>query len=236
MAKNRTVNRNAKLAKRDAASAARAEGVVMDRTLPVEDRFKATLKLAQMPRNGAAVRVRAALRADRPFARQLPQVQAVPHHAARSGQSRPDSRAWSRRAGKEGDGTMSISDPLGDMLTRIRNAQRAQQSTVHGAGLEAARQRAGGAEARGLHPRLRGRGAAAGGKPSSHRAEVQRGRAGDREITGSQARPPRLSDVKELPRVYAGLGISILSTPRGVMSDAEARAANVGGEVLCRVF
>ena len=42
--------------------------------------------------------------------------------------------------------------------------------------------------------------------------------------------------IKELPRVYAGLGISILSTPRGVMSDAEARAANVGGEVLCRVF
>ena len=44
------------------------------------------------------------------------------------------------------------------------------------------------------------------------------------------------SGIKELPRVYAGLGVSILSTPRGVLSDAEARAANVGGEVLCRVF
>ena len=44
------------------------------------------------------------------------------------------------------------------------------------------------------------------------------------------------SKIKELPRFYAGLGVSILSTPRGVMSDAEARAANVGGEVLCRVF
>ena len=44
------------------------------------------------------------------------------------------------------------------------------------------------------------------------------------------------SKVAELPRVYNGLGISILSTPRGVMSDNEARAANVGGEVLCRVF
>jgi small subunit ribosomal protein S8 len=40
----------------------------------------------------------------------------------------------------------------------------------------------------------------------------------------------------DLPRVYSGLGISILSTPRGVLSDNEARAANVGGEVLCRVF
>jgi len=44
------------------------------------------------------------------------------------------------------------------------------------------------------------------------------------------------SGVKDLPRVYGGLGISILSTPRGVMSDQEARAANVGGEVLCTVF
>jgi small subunit ribosomal protein S8 len=39
-----------------------------------------------------------------------------------------------------------------------------------------------------------------------------------------------------LPRVFNGLGISIISTPQGVMSDNEARAANVGGEVLCHVF
>src|SRR5438876_848625 len=44
------------------------------------------------------------------------------------------------------------------------------------------------------------------------------------------------SKVTDLPRVYNGLGIAILSTPRGVMSDNEARAANVGGEILCRVF
>ena len=44
------------------------------------------------------------------------------------------------------------------------------------------------------------------------------------------------SKIKELPRVYAGLGVAILSTPRGVLSDGEARAANVGGEVLFRVF
>ena len=44
------------------------------------------------------------------------------------------------------------------------------------------------------------------------------------------------SPVKDLPRVYNGLGISILSTPRGVMSDGEAREAHVGGEVLCTVF
>jgi small subunit ribosomal protein S8 len=44
------------------------------------------------------------------------------------------------------------------------------------------------------------------------------------------------SKIADLPRVYNGLGISILSTPRGVLSDSEARAQNVGGEVLCRVF
>jgi small subunit ribosomal protein S8 len=42
--------------------------------------------------------------------------------------------------------------------------------------------------------------------------------------------------IADLPRHFNGLGISILSTPQGVMSDTEARAANVGGEVLCRVF
>jgi small subunit ribosomal protein S8 len=44
------------------------------------------------------------------------------------------------------------------------------------------------------------------------------------------------SSVKDLPRVYNGLGISIISTPKGVMSDNEARKANVGGEILCQVF
>ena len=44
------------------------------------------------------------------------------------------------------------------------------------------------------------------------------------------------SKIKELPKTYGGLGISILSTPKGVMSDIEARSKNVGGEILCQVF
>ena len=44
------------------------------------------------------------------------------------------------------------------------------------------------------------------------------------------------SGVKEIPQVRQGLGIAIVSTPRGVMSDAQARTVNVGGEVLCTVF
>ena len=61
MAKTSQVNRNAmreRKAKRDKSKRAALKDVVMDRTLPVEDRFNATLKLAQLPRNGAAVRVR----------------------------------------------------------------------------------------------------------------------------------------------------------------------------------
>ena len=52
------------------------------------------------------------------------------------------------------------------------------------------------------------------------------------------SRPGRrvYSGIKDLRRVYNGLGISILSTPNGVLSDNEARVANVGGEVLCKVF
>ena len=44
------------------------------------------------------------------------------------------------------------------------------------------------------------------------------------------------SKIKELPKPYGGLGISIISTPKGVMSDQRARANNVGGEILCEVF
>jgi small subunit ribosomal protein S14 len=61
MAKTSQVNRNKKrerLAKRDKGKRAALKSIVMDRTLPVEDRFDATMKLAQLPRNGAAVRVR----------------------------------------------------------------------------------------------------------------------------------------------------------------------------------
>ncbi len=61
MAKTSQVNRNVmreRLAKRDKSKRATLKAIVMDRTLPVEDRFEATIKLAQLPRNGAKVRVR----------------------------------------------------------------------------------------------------------------------------------------------------------------------------------
>jgi small subunit ribosomal protein S8 len=125
---------------------------------------------------------------------------------------------------------MSLSDPLGDMLTRIRNAQRARHSMCIA---PASKLRANVLDV------LRREGYIRGFAAEELRIELKynEGEPVIKEIH-RVSKPGRrvYSKIKELPRVYAGLGVSILSTPRGVMSDAEARAANVGGEVLCRVF
>ncbi len=132
---------------------------------------------------------------------------------------------------------MSMSDPLGDMLTRIRNAQRSRHAACIA---PASKLRANVLEA------LRREGYIRGFSTEELRPGVAQLRIelkyteGEPVIKEIQrvSKPGRrvYSKIKELPRVYAGLGVSILSTPRGVLSDAEARAANVGGEVLCRVF
>ncbi len=130
-----------------------------------------------------------------------------------------------------------MTDPLGDLLTRIRNAQQARKATVQS---PASKIRANVLEVLQREGYIRG----------YSREEVRPGVAeltielkyvdGEpviREITRISKPGRRVySRITDLPRVYNGLGISILSTPKGVMSDNEARAANLGGEVLCRVF
>lgn len=132
---------------------------------------------------------------------------------------------------------MSMSDPLGDMLTRIRNAQRARHTACVA---PASKLRANVLEALKREGYIRGFETEEVRKGISQlRIELKYsdGQPVIREIH-RVSRPGRrvYSKIKELPRVYAGLGVSILSTPRGVLSDVEARAANVGGEILCRVF
>ena len=132
---------------------------------------------------------------------------------------------------------MSMSDPLGDMLTRIRNAQHARHTSCVA---PASKLRATVLDALRREGYIRGF-ATEAVRPgiSMLRIELKynEGEPVIKEIS-RVSKPGRrvYSKIKELPRVYAGLGTSILSTPRGVLSDAEARAANVGGEVLCRVF
>jgi small subunit ribosomal protein S8 len=132
---------------------------------------------------------------------------------------------------------MSLSDPLGDMLTRIRNAQRARHSICVAPASKLRANVLGVLQREGF---IRGY-AAEELRPGVARLRIEL-KYNDGEPVIKEihrvSKPGRrvYSKIKELPRVYAGLGVSILSTPRGVMSDAEARAANVGGEVLCRVF
>jgi small subunit ribosomal protein S8 len=132
---------------------------------------------------------------------------------------------------------MSLSDPLGDLLTRIRNAQRARHSSCVS---PASHLRANVLEVLKREGFIRGY-SAEQLKPGIAQLRIElKYNEGEPVIKEIQrvSKPGRrvYSKIKELPRVYAGLGISILSTPRGVLSDAEARAANVGGEVLARVF
>ncbi len=132
---------------------------------------------------------------------------------------------------------MALSDPLGDMLTRIRNGQKAGMSSISTPG---SKLRANVLEVLKREGYIRGF-SATDSEPGQAEFKIElkyhEGSPVIREIS-RVSKPGRrvYSKVTELPRVYNGLGISILSTPRGVLSDNEARAANVGGEVLCRVF
>jgi small subunit ribosomal protein S8 len=132
---------------------------------------------------------------------------------------------------------MSLSDPLGDMLTRIRNGQKAGKATIVS---PASKVRASVLDVLKREGYIRGYQQSdgdSGGIEFRIELKYHEGHPVIRDIA-RVSRPGRrvYSKVTEIPRVFNGLGISILSTPRGVMSDNEARAANVGGEVLCRVF
>lgn len=132
---------------------------------------------------------------------------------------------------------MSMSDPLGDMLTRIRNGQRCGMSTVI---CPASNFRANVLEALQREGYIRGFSWAElrkGLQELTIELKYSNGEPVIREISRVSTPGRRVySKIKDLSREYNGMGVSILSTPRGVLSDAEAREANVGGEVLCRVF
>src|SRR6516162_92808 len=110
---------------------------------------------------------------------------------------------------------MAMNDPLGDLLTRIRNAQMRNKSKV----------------------------SSPSSKLRESRSELDielkyfEGEPVIREIE-RVSKPGRrvYTSVKSLPRINNGLGVAIVSTPKGVMADHAARDANVGGEILCTVF
>ena len=130
---------------------------------------------------------------------------------------------------------MNINDPLGDLLTRIRNAQRRGRTTVTS---PSSKLRAHVLEVLQREGYIRGF------------SEIEKDGRRELDIELKYydgvpviseirriSKPGRrvYSAVRDIPLVRNGLGISVLSTPKGVMSDNEARTQNVGGEILCRV-
>ncbi|MFT3688093.1 30S ribosomal protein S8 [Paenirhodobacter sp.] len=132
---------------------------------------------------------------------------------------------------------MSVNDPIGDMLTRIRNAQMRGKSTVR---TPASKLRAWVLDVLAAEGYIRGYEKKEGAKGLPE-LEISlkyfEGTPVIRELKRVSTPGRRVyASVKEIPTVRQGLGISIVSTPKGVMTDAAARTANVGGEVLCTVF
>src|ERR1700752_141542 len=132
---------------------------------------------------------------------------------------------------------MSMNDPLGDLLSRIRNAKMRNKSKVSTPGSKL-RER--------VLEVLKSEGYIRGFATVEHkngRTELEielkyfDGEPVIREIS-RVSKPGRrvYASVRNLPRVTNGLGVAIVSTPKGVMADHDARDANVGGEILCTVF
>jgi len=132
---------------------------------------------------------------------------------------------------------MSMNDPLGDMLTRIRNAGMRRKSKVTTPG---SRLRAHVLDVLQEEGYIRGYSSTDfGNGRTEFEIELKYfdGEPVIREIS-RVSKPGRrvYAAVQAMPRVANGLGITIVSTPKGVMSDHVAREQNVGGEVLCKVF
>ena len=130
-----------------------------------------------------------------------------------------------------------MNDPIGDMLTRMRNSQMRGKSTVV---TPASKLRAWVLDVLADEGYIRGYEKVTGenGHPALEISlKYFEGAPAIREMKRVSTPGRRVyASVNDISSVRQGLGVSIVSTPKGVMSDASARAANVGGEVLCTVF
>lgn len=137
---------------------------------------------------------------------------------------------------------MSVNDPIADMLTRIRNAMMAGQSVV---AMPASNLKAEIARILKEEGFIEGYEEAEGEKPTHKVLRVKIKYVGERRerrpvITGIQrvSRPGRriYTQKTKIPWILSGMGIAILSTPKGVMTGQRARQLGVGGEIICKVW
>ena len=132
---------------------------------------------------------------------------------------------------------MSMTDPIADLLTRIRNAQQARHTKVDVPMSRVKAAIAGILKSEGYVDDVAA--VDESGRPVL-RIQLKYGHRGEKAITGLErvSRPGRrvYCGKNEIPRVLGGLGITILSTPKGVMTGTACRQQGVGGEVLCNVW
>ena len=131
---------------------------------------------------------------------------------------------------------MAMNDPLGDLLTRIRNAQMRSKSKVSS---PSSKLRESVLEVLKSEGYIRGYAVVERAGRSEIEIELKYfdGEPVIREIERISKPGRRVyTSVRNLPRINNGLGVAIVSTPKGVMADHAARDANVGGEILCTVF
>src|ERR1700730_10936877 len=227
-------NRRTRLSKKFSGRRARLKAIARDKSRPTEDRFAATLKLAELPRNSSPSRIHnrceitgrpkayyRKLRMSRIALRDLGSKGLIPGLVKSS---------WWEH------GSMTWNEPLGDMIGRIHNAQMRAKAKVS---TPASRLRMNVLDVLKSEGFIRGYAAV---EHSNGQAELEvelkyfDGEPVIREIA-RVSKPGRrvYASVKALPRVNNGLGVAILSTPKGVMADHDARDKNVGGEILCTV-
>ena len=226
MAKKSSIEKNKrrmKLSKQYAGRRERLLAIANDDSKSMEERFTARLKLAEVPRNANPTRIRNRC-----------EISGRPRAVYRKLKM---SRIALRDLGSKGLIPGLTNDPVGDMLTRIRNAQMRRKSKVTTPGSR-------------LRSRVLDVLQSEGYIRGYTTSDLGNGRTEfDIELKYFEGEPvirtiERVSKpgrrvyvaVTAMPRVANGLGITILSTPKGVMADHTAREQNVGGEVLCTVF
>lgn len=132
---------------------------------------------------------------------------------------------------------MSMNDPLGDMLTRIRNAQRANLPTTHCPWSTLHESVCDVLKEEGFIREFKVVDLENNKKDLVIELKYDEGKAVIKELKRISTPGRRVySKIKDLQPFYNGLGISVISTPQGVMADHKARNENVGGEVLCQVY
>ena len=238
MAKLSSINKNKrriKLANKYYNKRTSLKKIIMDKKLSLEERFKAQQKLSNLPRNSAKNRIRNRC-----------EISGRPHGVYRKLRI---SRIALRKLGLEGKipgmvksswekgNYMSLSDPIGDMLARIKNAQQRNHKIIK---LLSSNFKVKIAEV------LKKEGFIIDYKVENKKSNKYillinlKYNLGSPVINTIQriSKPGRriFSSAESLPKINNGLGIAIISTPKGVMTDIDARKQKLGGEIICKVF